>query len=606
MESVATLTPAIATLHGLVQAAIARAPGSETHIISNHFQQIEDLLIGQGIDFAPESDPAGDRAPFLRRVLKETHIQSYLPDLIRKVMGTGEALLWLRYTPQGYRIRYYPREDFTPFYDPVTDDLYAAIVVSTFRESVGGQQAQKWLKIVILAEGYFVQVSDRPLKAENIGGMAWKPGDPAPLVDGSVNPAAGEDIRWVPSPFSFLPIVVAKNKPTGPAGRGADDFSEFASQIVSHDRTTHAIARNVRKFARNTIFTNLDRNQIMRSPEGGERNPGRYGDSPLYAAGYRSAGQMQGSGEGEEEVSDVIGVDGQPGENFITPIEWNPIQSDQLSYLKITEEKLHWSMGSVADRGGGTAFEVRANLSWSTATANKKALGIFTNGVCRLLEMAIAHEENIFVATNGKSGLVPAGDRSVRWRRIELIQPSPQDQLQLSILGRNLEEEGVGTVEILKILFPDKTTKEIEAMTGGAGGIPFRKMDKTIPQLQNLYNTILALPPELGVALLPIADLLITNLTEAINYGRNRTPDPASPGDSAPNPANSLSAILTTGAAADAATGRMDGMGSISVGADVPAPGTAATNPISAAFGKLTNWERSPIARALGIVGGNP
>lgn len=604
-----TLDPKLVALRTIVDAAIAHRPSAETHIVANHLAQIEDLILGQGIDFVAELDPYGDRGPFIRQFLEQTHLLQYLSDIIRRVMGTGEVLMWLRYTTAGYRLRYYPKDDFVPYYDPLTDDLYAAVIVSHYTEAIQSGLRQRWLKIVVLREGTFVERSDFRPQIQGLGGLGeWSPLNPIPLQDDRPHPDLG-DVTWSPSPLGQLPIVVLKNKATGPGQRSADDFSEFASQLVSHDRTMRAVGRNVRKFSRNTIFTNLDRGKIMRRPGDDElrRSPGQYGDSGTRALGYRSPYETPIT-EDEDEVLDVIGVDAMQGESFVTPIEWNSISTDQLQYLDLIEDKLHWSLGSVSKRGGGTAYEVRANLAWGTATANKKALNIFDMGICRLISLAIAHEEQLYEMSGGTAGLMPAGGSyTVRWRRIELVQPSPQDQLQLSILGRNLEEEGVGTREILRLLFPSKTDKEIAAMTGGSGGIPFRKLDKAMPQLVSLYQTALQLPPELGASLLPLASLLIQNLTEAINYGRDEL-SPSYPngrsGTSGPDLAAILSrAIASASASSDGQQPGMDGMGSTDSGADVsvPAPSASNINPITAAFGSLTDWERSPIARALGI-----
>jgi hypothetical protein len=586
------LDPNLIRLRQLVDASIRRDPGGESHIIANHMQQIEDLLIGQGVDFIPEQDPMGERSPFVQRFLNETNLQQYLPDIARKLMGSGEVLAWLRITPGGYRLRYYAREEFKPYYSPDSDDLTAATILSSYTVELpqGGVQ-RKWLKMVVLRQGTFVEESDsRPRMA----GIGDRPdldlSQSQQLMQGDKPQGLGNEVRFYPNPFDFLPLAVLKNKPTGPGQRSADDFSEFARQLVAHDATMRAIGQNVRKYARQTIFTNLPRNQIMKG--GGGDGDRRYGNSGSFASDYydaqQSAARRMGGGMPgqEEEIADVIGADSMPGESFINVLTWNPIQGDQLQYLEILEDKLHWSMGSISKRGGGTAYEVRANLSWPTATANKKAHNLFDRGICELIAGAIAHEENLYVLTGGLAGLTPAGPTRVKWRRVELVQPSPQDQLQTSILGRNLEEEGVGTPSILRLLFPDKTEQEIQAMTGGEGGVPFRKLEKTIPQLQAIYQTLVMLPPEIAMQLLPVTQLLTENLVEALNYGRTGTnPSPGPSADPAVIAA-ALSRVNPAGAAELLrATGHSDQLVSTDdqqpAGA-VPSTGTTIGNPLSA------------------------
>jgi hypothetical protein len=612
------LNPAQMMLKHLITAAIARQPGAEGTVIANHLQQIEDLLIGQGLDFSPEQDPAGDRTAFVSKLVEQLKVKPYLPDILRKTMGTGEVLLWLRFTPNGYRLRYYAADQFEPYYDPVTDDLYAATVISSFKERTAQGVRTKWLKLVILEQGYFVQQSDRKPTLEGLGQNAeWTPDQALPTADQFRTGA--DEITFTQNPFPFLPIRVIYNKPTGPGQRAADDFTEFASQLIDHDQISAAMHRNVRKFARQTIVTNLRREQILKAKgaslgsfSGGAPS---YGESAAYAADYYTSEQMtafmasRGGGAGNEEVADLIGVDEDQEDYFVDVLDWNPIGGDQLTFVERTEIALHSAMGSSKDRGGNTAFETRANLSWGQATANKKAMAILTDGICKLLSDAIEFEEHMHRESLGLVGLIPAGDSTVRWRRVDLIEASPQEQLQKSILGRNLEEEGVGTREILRILFPSKTDKEIQQLTGGSGGVPFRKIDKVLPKLMELIRTAGDLGPGLGDPLLTVADLLLENLIEAIQYGREQPGDDERPSYS--TIANSTSASGPNGLAA-LLRATAAGPGSELVPADdqqsaeseIPADGTTAANPITAAFGRFTDPERSPIWRAVrGVVG---
>jgi hypothetical protein len=609
-------------LRHLVTAAIARQPGAEGTVIANHLQQIEDLLIGQGLDFSPEQDPIGDRTPFVTKLVEQLKVKAYLPDILRKTMGTGEVLLWLRYTPSGYRLRYYAATQFEPYYDPVTDDLYAATVISSYKERTAQGLRVKWLKLVILQQGYFIQRSDRKPQLEGLGQSTdWTPDQAMPTPDQFK--AGPDEITFTENPFPFLPIRLIQNKPTGPGQRAADDFTEFASQLIDHDQISAAMHRNVRKFARQTIVTNLRREQILKAKGA---NLGSfsgaapsYGDSVAFAADFYTSEEMaafsasRGGGANNEEVADLIGVDEDQEDYFVDVLDWNPIGSDQLSFVERTEIALHSAMGSSKDRGGNTAFETRANLSWGQATANKKAMAILTDGVCKLLSDALDFETYMFNQSLGLVGLQPAGDTAVRWRRVDLIEASPQEQLQKSILGRNLEEEGVGTREILRILFPSKTDKEIQQLTGGSGGVPFRKIDKVVPKLMELIRTAGDLGPGLGDPLLTVADLLLENLIEAINYGREQPGDDQRPSytsianaDSSTSGPTGLAALLRAASPGpDAGSGMVsaDDQQSIEPG-DIPSDGTTAANPITAAFGRFTDPSKSPVWNAVrGLIG---
>lgn len=629
MNSAIAINPHAALLKRLIDAAINRAPGSDGNIISNHLQQIEDLVIGQGVDFQPEQDEAGDRTQFVQQFVEQTKIRQFLPDILRKTMGAGEVLLWLRYTPKGYRLRYFTADQFEPFYDPVTDDLYAAVVVTHYTQKTVQGPRQKWIKLVILQQGYFTQTSDYRPEVTGLGSdRNWTPEAAMDMQKlQQTRTLAKDEITFTENPFPFLPIRICYNKPIGPGQRAADDFTEFASQLITHDDLAGVLRKNTRKFARQTIVTNLNREQIIKKRGFGGSFSGAaasYGSSATFASDYYDAQQMAayhqarfGVSEGDEEVADIIGVQGMEDEYFLDVLDWRPLQGAQLEYLGELERRIHSAMGSSRERGGNTAYETRVNLSWATATANKKAYNVLTKGLCMIIADAIEFEESLFQTTRGGLGLIPAGDRTVRWRRIDLIEPTPQEQLQTSILGRNLEEEGVGTREILKLLFPSKTEKEIQALTGGSGGVPFRKIDKTVPKILELVQAASGLG-QAGTPLLDVADLLLQNLMEAIQYGREQPYDldggsrSTIAGYAARNDAAAAGVDALVSAAAASTDAERPGMVSADdqspTGGDgvEPSTGTATGNPLTAAFGKFTDTKQSPILRALDRLTGRP
>ena len=157
-------------------------------------------------------------------------------------------------------------------------------------------------------------------------------------------------------------------------------------------------------------------------------------------------------------------------------------------------------------------------------TAEKKARALFTYGLCRLFGLMIQHEERMFnesfaaaigltkpqiplqeefqdpeeyVKANekymkalakfekqrndelsatlesgdmppGVTGLIPDGSTKVDWRWMgEVFEESSDEILQNSIVVRNLQEAGVGSIEALKYLFPNKTEEERAAMMSG-------------------------------------------------------------------------------------------------------------------------------------------
>ena len=194
-------------------------------------------------------------------------------------------------------------------------------------------------------------------------------------------------------------------------------------------------------------------------------------------------------------------------------------------------------MGGVDDIDFGTAstaFEIKTLYGRVASTAEKKARALFTYGLCRLFSLMIQHEERMFnesfAAANGLvkpeiplqedfqdpadvsqqaneiylqgasnnlkqqgnqllsatletgemppgvTGLIPDGSTKVDWRWMgEVFEESSDEILQNSIVVRNLQEAGVGSIEALKYLFPNKTEEERSAMMSG---FPFRIVNR--------------------------------------------------------------------------------------------------------------------------------
>ena len=95
----------------------------------------------------------------------------------------------------------------------------------------------------------------------------------------------------------------------------------------------------------------------------------------------------------------------------------------------------------------------------------------------------------------GVTGLIPDGSTKVSWRWMgEVFEESSDEILQNSIVVRNLQEAGVGSIEALKYLFPNKTEEERAAMLSG---FPFRVVQQTqqsINQFIGLLGSLYQLP----------------------------------------------------------------------------------------------------------------
>lgn len=486
----------------LLWATLAGSPSPKptSLIIARHLTIMTNLITGQGVEFQPHEDPSGQRLSCLKKIVNQTGINGYLPDICIKTIGTGEVLIWLRLTRSGYRIRYYHYDEFVPYFYPDSDDLMAAII----RYSVQTEKGLKHYRVLVDSTGYYTA------EDQNYQGTTSL----VPNASGSWADLDESKYTFHSHPVPFFPLYLVRNKPTGAGTRAVHDFTGLEDDIVSNFKVYKAVSLNVKKFARQTILTNVPKDQLF-------KESGRTSliNLPSVRAGYKPIASSQVP-EGPE-IAEYIGVDGLAGETFVQPIDWNPINSDQITYLDKWSESIYESLASISKIGGNTAYETRAMIAVPLAAANRKSNLIFTEALCRMLSDCLIYESKLFKCPD-------ALDRGIVWRRIELVEPSTRDQLDTSILTRNLSEQGVGDSELLKLQFPGRTEEDIKRLTGGSGGIPYRKIDKTVPAVQSLLDLASTVPdPEIQGRLYNLASNLVSSLETSLNYGKY--PDPGYP-----------------------------------------------------------------------------
>jgi len=281
--------------------------------------------------------------------------------------------------------------------------------------------------------------------------------------------------------------------------------------------------------------------------------------------------------------------------SYLTP---DSVSGDQNMYIKQYRSEIRLALGGVDDIDFGTAataYEIKTLYGRVASTAEKKARALFTYGLCRLFALMIQHEERMFNESfavaiglvkpeiplredfgndpesteqytaandkfikafqkyeqqrseairvtletgdmpNGVTGLIPDGSTKVSWRWMgEVFEESSDEILQNSIVVRNLQEAGVGSIEALKYLFPNKTEEERSAMMSG---FPFRVVQQTqqsinsfIGLLGNLYQLPHPQTPDLPLASDPNLDLTgflyrsLEYLRKELSYSGNYKP----------------------------------------------------------------------------------
>jgi len=531
---------------------------SNTLVPANHLSQMKLFGIRQGIELiVSQDDDFGTRQKFVTNIWKQNRLDLFQDKIWDYSLCLGQTLLYLRPTKEGnYKISFYKKDQFR-VYENNDGDLTEVVIVYSYKvrnqlTNNGGNQ--RWVRLVIKSDVIEVSESDTKFSFD-------------------YDSFTGQGKKYKNS-LGFIPCVVIKNKPMGAGEEGEGEFDFLQSQIEEHDRMMAAINSNLLFFGSPSLVSTRSPQEIMEAIETespalsqkrvlssaagwyGSSTPSSYKQDPFV---YRNGGGVR--------VKRVVG-NVQPDERFgyISP---DPISPDHAQHVREQREALHFALGGIDERGmnlNATAYEMKSIYGRVSATAIKKCRAIYDHGFCKLFEMAIAAEEDLFrqsiayalnkdvaditdefIAELGEKGkippnvfgLPPLGNREVIWRwRGPVFERSPKDLQMVSIVARNMQELGVRSLEALKTVFEDKTDKELEGML--EGGYPFRYMSSvasTTQQMIGLYQQMLGVPsqddPNIPMgALIPIQPLVnrsIETLYKELNYEPDN--EPVRPGD---------------------------------------------------------------------------
>lgn len=604
-----------------------------TNVVAAHLSQMCLFGIRKGVEFYPAYDPSKKRASKIKRLLKESKLELYLRSIWDKCNCTGSILFYLRPTRDFYELLWFDKSQFQIFYgkDNATLDRIVVCYPYTQADAIG-LDIQRWVKLTITAEWIRQGTYDfNPLLGmegtTQMGGQKEYPGE-----------------TTVKNTLGIIPCVVVDNEPFAKGQRGVSDFDYLSSQIEALNRAKGAISDNIEMFANPTLITTRPASQVVEATERDEQYRGVATGSGFQnpKAGIASTRKFDygGGNRGARSRLRIRRIIGsvEPSERigYITP---DPVSGDQATEVSKNEDMIRSALGGVAEfsfHAGATAFEIKSLYGKAAATATRKANGLYTQGICQILELMISAEEFFFVESfrqiaqwdeakqgtldeeavrlyvlgsedgsvpgngipEGVVGLLPEGTRSINWRWTgPVFEDSPADKQQLSITMRNQTEEGIDTIEAFKVLYPDRSDEEINAMLGG---VPFRRAQRIIQLIQSLlplHQTLGAVPlsanPQVslgqvfGESIEQSIAILIRKLNEELTRG-NQTYEPDttaefSPGAGAiPDPSTLLGPGVGPGAVLFPGSG---GNGApvlpgapVQPGA-VPDPGTATSAP---------------------------
>jgi len=509
-----------------------RSRQSATMVVLGHLQQMVLLMIKKGLFFYCEQDTFRSRAKFINSLLELNKIDIRFPSIIRNFLVDGCGLFYFRPDPKlKYQIYFFPKDQYRVFHD-VNGNINEVVIIYSYnvRNSTLGLPSdsyglnKRYVRISITEDTISEYEANTELSFE------LEPG-------AIISPKSAK-----PNTLGFIPAVEVLNKPNASGTEGEGEFDPFMEQIVLHDEMMRNIAKNIEFFGNPTLISSRPRSDLVEAADadrtfrptissqsgfGGRDTPSTRVSEP-FGANSSLGGLRVPRVIANVEPSDRVG--------YMSP---DPINGDMNRYALLLREEIRTALGGVDElsvSAGATATEIKSLMGRAQATALRKNKSFLTYGFCKLLEMIIYHQEQVFresfVAVTGlkapKSpeektletekeysqalnkfestvdlaiqdalnsnqlppgvfGLPPDGAREVSYRfQGDVYEDTAYDINQKSIVVRNLQELGVDSVEALKYLFPDKTDAERSEMLKG---FPFRMVQQT----QSAFSQFLVL-----------------------------------------------------------------------------------------------------------------
>jgi hypothetical protein len=543
----------------------------DTMIVSSHLAQMRMFMLRRGIEFYAEQDNYGYRKEFLRKVCEHNMLEMKLDSMIDYFLCDGSGLFYARPSGDDYQLLFFPKESYRAFRDQ-NNELESVVLIYSFsvqeplgfdsfatQDGRGGKK--KYIKLKVFRDRIEQTISSEKITFENdMGGQIMNmPGETETLTNS----------------LGFIPAVEVFNHMdcTGES-TGNGEFNWLSNHIMYHDELTKNVRKNLKFFGNPTLISSRPKHDIIESGDENSFRPtisSQAGFSAIGRASTRVSAPFGGASpiDGQIKVPRVI-ANLEPTDriSYLTP---DSVSGDQNMYIKNYNSEIRLALGGVNDTDfnlASSAYEIKSLYGRVAATAEKKAKALFTYGLCKLFSMLIQNEEMMFkesfavaiglekpviplqedfqnpeefqAAMNkyvkafqqftqkreelirasldagdmpaGVTGLIPDGSTKVDWRWMgEVFEDSADEILQNSIVVRNLQEAGVGSIEALKYLFPQKTEEERAAMLSG---FPFRVVQQTqssINSFISLLGSLYQLPhpqtPDLPLASDPNLDI---------------------------------------------------------------------------------------------------
>ena len=614
----------------------------DTGVVASHLAQMKLFGIRQGVEFFPVQDNFGNqRKDFIDRVIKYNSLDIRLDSIWDYSLCDGQGLFYIRPTQNNYRLYYFRKHEYRSYYN-IDGELDEVVIIYSYKvkNGFGYQQDIDSANLTgpaVMGKGGAKRYIRLSIKRKTIE-ETHSEGELSFDTNYQANPGKTKTFK---NTLGFIPCVEIFHNVKGFSTEGVGEFDALANHICTHDEMVRTMRKNVQFFGNPTLLSSRPKTDLMEA--GGESvvqrpsiaaNSGFGSPSALSQSRFKADPIHRGV-DGQIRVPRVI-ANLEPNDRvgYIVP---DAITGDQNSFARQYREEIRTALGGVDElsiSAGVTATEYKSLFGRVSATSKKKAIAIYTYGICRCLELIIYQEERLFKETlasaaglekpldlpekstledeaayneamgafddqvkqlmmaclktqqipPGVSGLIPDGDVTIQWRWLgPVYEDSTQDILNNSIVVRNLQELGVDSIEALKYLFPSKTDEERAEMLSG---FPFRmvnELQSAYSQFARLVGGMMQTPhpqsPDLPMAADPRLDLTpylyrtLEALQKEMSYaGRYRPIDPTDE----PSSSGRRSEQLRGGSTASS-SGQLPGAGpsSVSGGYQLPPSGTS-------------------------------
>ena len=504
-----------------------RSRQSATMVVLSHLQQMVLLMIKKGLFFYCEQDTYRARTKFIQDLLDLNKLDIRFPAIIRNFLLDGCGLFYFRPDPKlKYQIYFFSKDQYRVYHD-INGNIDEVVIIYSYKvrnsnlglpsDSYG--MNERFVRISITNDHINEFEANTELSFELEPGAILTPRNSRP------------------NNLGFIPAVEVLNKPNSSGTEGEGEFEPFMEQIVLHDQMMRNIAKNIEFFGNPTLISSRPRSDLVEASDSDRTF------RPTISSQSGFAGRDTPSTRVSEPFGASSGIGGLKVPRIIANVEPNdrvgymtpdPVNGDMNRYALLLREEIRTALGGVDEisiSAGATATEIKGLMGRAQATALRKNKSFLTYGFCKLLEMILYHQEQVFresfIAVSGLKepkppkedtpenqekyqvalakfevkvdtaikaaldnndvpagvyGLPPDGDRQVTYRfQGDVYEDTAYDINQKSIVVRNLQELGVDSVEALKYLFPDKTDSERGEMLKG---FPFRMIQQTQGAMQ--------------------------------------------------------------------------------------------------------------------------